>query len=108
MGTTYRGDQIADLYMPRIICLHRVPKEIVSDQSTQFTLRFWNQVQEALGTKLTFSTAYRPQANRQTKRMNQVLEDMLRTYVLAYGSKSEDCCHMQNFHMTTVINLVYK
>ena len=94
--------------MSKIICLHEVPKEIVSDQGTQFTLRFWKQVQEALGTKLTFSTAYHPQTDGQTKRVNQMLEDMLRAYVLAYGSKSEDCCHMQSFHMTTVISLVYK
>ena len=46
--TTYRGDQLADLYMSRIICLHGVPKEIVSDRGTQFTSRFWKQVQEAL------------------------------------------------------------
>ena len=56
--TTYRGDQLADLYMSRIICLHGVPKEIVSDRGTQFTSRFWKQVQEALGTRLTFSIAY--------------------------------------------------
>ena len=60
MRTTYQGDQIEDLYMSKIICLHEVPKEIVSDQGTQFTLRFWKQVQKALGTKLISSTAYRP------------------------------------------------
>ena len=83
--------------MSRIICLHGVPKEIVSGQSTQFTLRFWNLVQKALGTKLTFSTAYHPQTNRETERMNRVLEDMLRAYVLAYGSKSEDCLPYAEF-----------
>ena len=38
--TSYRGDQLADLYMSRIVCLHGVPKEIVSDRGTQFTSRF--------------------------------------------------------------------
>ena len=90
MITTYQGDQIADLYMSRIICLHGVPKEIVSDRGTQFTSRFWKQVQEALGTKLTFSTAYHPHTDGQTERVNQILEDMLRACVLAYGSKWED------------------
>ena len=81
----------------KIICLHEVPKEIVSDQGTQFTFRFWKQVQKALGTKLISSIAYRPQTDRQTERMNQVLEDMLRAYVLAYGSKSEDCLPYAEF-----------
>jgi hypothetical protein len=39
--TTYSGAKLAELYMARIVCLHRVPKKIVSDQGTQFALRFW-------------------------------------------------------------------
>jgi hypothetical protein len=37
---TYFGPQLADLYMSRIVCLHRVPKKIVSDRETQFTSKF--------------------------------------------------------------------
>jgi hypothetical protein len=29
--TTYSGAQLAELYMSRIVCLHEVPKKIVSD-----------------------------------------------------------------------------
>jgi hypothetical protein len=39
--TTYKGSQLADLYLSRIVSLHGVPKTIVSDQGTQFTSRFW-------------------------------------------------------------------
>jgi hypothetical protein len=35
--TTYSGPQLAELYMSRIVCLHGVPKKIVSDRGTQFT-----------------------------------------------------------------------
>jgi hypothetical protein len=38
--TTYSGLQVAELYMSRIVCPHGVPKKIVSDRGTQFTLRF--------------------------------------------------------------------
>jgi hypothetical protein len=38
--TTYSRPQLAELYMLRIVCLHGVPKKIVSDRRTQFTLRF--------------------------------------------------------------------
>jgi hypothetical protein len=39
--TTYKGARFAELYIFRIVCLHGVPKKIVSDRGTQFTSRFW-------------------------------------------------------------------
>ena len=47
--------------------------------------------------KLFFSTSYHPQTDGQTERVNQVLEDMLRSCVLAYGSKWEDCLPFAEF-----------
>jgi ribonuclease HI len=38
--TTYTGAKLAELYMSTIVCLHGVPKKIVSDRGTQFTSRF--------------------------------------------------------------------
>ena len=32
--TTYNGDRLTELYMERIVCLHGVPKKIVSDRGT--------------------------------------------------------------------------
>ena len=52
---------------------------------------------EALGTKLSFSTAYHPQTGGQTERVNQILEDMLRACVLSYGAKWEDCLPFAEF-----------
>src|SRR3954466_12322736 len=89
--TTYQSSKLAELYIARIVSLHGVPKNIVSDRGTQFTSRFWKKVQEGLGTRLDFSTAYHPQTDGQTERVNQTLEDMLRACVLEYGSKWEDC-----------------
>jgi hypothetical protein len=95
--TTYKGSQLADLYLSRIVSLHGVPKTIVSDRGTQFTSRFWKQLLQALGTKLAFSTAYHPQTDGQTERVNQILEDILRACVLAYGTKWEDCLPFAEF-----------
>jgi hypothetical protein len=39
---------------------------------------FWQQLHEALGTHLKFSSAYHPQTDGQTERTNQIFEDMLR------------------------------
>ena len=42
--TTYTSAKLADIYMKRIVCLHGVPKKIVSDRGTQFTSHFWKQL----------------------------------------------------------------
>jgi hypothetical protein len=70
---TYKGSQLAELYMARIVCLHGVPKKIVSDRGSQLTSRFWKSFHENMDTKLSFSLAYHPQTDGQTERTNQVL-----------------------------------
>jgi hypothetical protein len=46
------------------------------------TSHFWQQLQEAFGMHLKLSSAYHSQTGDQTKRTNQILEDMLRAYAL--------------------------
>jgi hypothetical protein len=58
--TSYNSAILVELYMSRIVCLHGVPKKIVSDRGTQFTSHLWQQLHEALGTHLNFSSAYHP------------------------------------------------
>jgi transposase InsO family protein len=80
--TTYSGPQLAELYMSRIVCLHGVPKKIVSDRGMQFTSKFWERLHEILDTQLCFNSTYHPQTNGQTERVNQIVEDMLRACAL--------------------------
>lgn len=65
--------------------MHGVPKKIVSDRGSQFISKFWQKLQEELGTRLNFSTAYHPKTDGQTERVNQILEDMLRACALDFG-----------------------
>jgi hypothetical protein len=83
--TTYSGAKLAELYMSRIMCLHGVPKKIVSNRGSQFTSKFWEKLHEFMDTKLNFSSAYHPQTDGRTERTNQILEDMLRACALKYG-----------------------
>jgi transposase InsO family protein len=71
--------------MSRIVCLHGVPKKVAFDRGTQFTSKFWERLHETLDTQLRFSSAYHPETNGQTKRVNQILEDMLTACALQYG-----------------------
>ena len=50
-----------------------------------------------MGTKLIRSSAYHPQTDGQTKRVNQILEDMLRACVLSYGAKWDECLPLAEF-----------
>jgi hypothetical protein len=53
----YTGPQLAELYIARIVCLHDVPKKIISDRGIQFTSMVWERLHESMDTKLNFSSA---------------------------------------------------
>jgi hypothetical protein len=82
--TTFEGATLARIYFKEIVRLHGIPRKIVSNRGTQFTSKFWMSLQQAMGTKLDFSTAYHPQSDGQTERVNKVLEDLLRACVLTF------------------------
>ncbi|GKD09830.1 putative reverse transcriptase domain-containing protein [Tanacetum coccineum] len=71
-----------------------VPISIISDRDSRFTSRFWQSMQEALGTRLDMSTAYHPQTDGQSERTIQTLEDMLRSVRCAsFKALSGRKCH---------------
>ena len=80
--TDYSLDKLAELYIKEIVRLHGIPVSIISDRDPRFTSRFWGKLQEALGTRLNFSTAFHPQTDGQSERVIQILEDMLRSCVI--------------------------
>jgi hypothetical protein len=67
-----------------MLCLHEVPKTIISDRGSQFVARFWEQLHASFRTHLIHSLAYHPQTDGQTERVNQIVEDMLRACVLEH------------------------
>nr|GFB32381.1 putative reverse transcriptase domain-containing protein [Tanacetum cinerariifolium] len=58
---------------------------IISDRDSRFTSRFWQSMQEALGTRLDMSMAYHPQTDSQGEHKIQTLEDVLRACILDCG-----------------------
>jgi hypothetical protein len=61
--TIYSGAKLEELYMSRIVCLHRVLMKIVLDRGSHFMSKFWEKLHESMDTKLNFSSAYHPQTN---------------------------------------------
>jgi hypothetical protein len=85
----------AQLYVALILSLQGVPRTIVSDRGPQFVSKFWEELH--MSTKLLHSSAYHPQTNRQTERVNQILEDMLRACVIKFPHKWDECLPLAEF-----------
>ncbi|GJU10627.1 reverse transcriptase domain-containing protein [Tanacetum coccineum] len=80
----YKMDRLARLYLNEIIIRNGVSISIIFDRDSRFTSRFWQSMQEALGTQLDMSTTYHPQTDGQSKRTIQTLKDMLRACVMDF------------------------
>ncbi|GJV13004.1 putative reverse transcriptase domain-containing protein [Tanacetum coccineum] len=63
---TYGMETLTRLYIKEIVSRHGVPISIISDRDSHFTSKFWQSMQNALGTQLDMSMAYHPQTNGQT------------------------------------------
>lgn len=80
---TLDGKEAARLFFLHVVRNHGLPESVVSDRDSRFTGMFWSGLMNSLGTKLLFSSAYHPETDGQTERVNRVLEDYLRLYVAA-------------------------
>ncbi|KAL0537061.1 hypothetical protein IC582_026029 [Cucumis melo] len=95
---TLRGFTVIWVVVDRLTkSAHFVPVSIVSDRDARFTSKFWKGLQTAMGTRLDFSTAFHPQTDGQTERLNQVLEDMLRACALEFPGSWDSHLHLMEF-----------
>jgi hypothetical protein len=79
--TTDSSRDFARLYHDNIIKLHGLPQDIVSDRGSVFLSHFWRDVCKILDIKQNLSTAFHPQSDGQTERINGILEQYLRIFV---------------------------
>ncbi|GMF31473.1 unnamed protein product [Phytophthora fragariaefolia] len=88
--------QTAYRFVDMVFRHHGMPIDIVSDRDPRFTARFWQNVFELLGRKLSMSTSGHPQTDGQTECINRVLDDALKCY--AHSSRHcSDCLPMAEF-----------
>jgi hypothetical protein len=78
---TIDAHELAALFLKHIIRLHGMPTNIVSDRGTLFTSAFWRSLLHLMGTTSSLSTAFHPQTDGQTERVNAILEQYLRMYM---------------------------
>ena len=70
----------AKLFLANVWKLHGLASDIVSDRDPVFTSTFWVELMKKLDVRLRKSTAFRPQTDGQTERINQTLEHYLCQY----------------------------
>jgi hypothetical protein len=78
--TQVTAEETASLYLRHVFKHHGLPTNIVSDRGTQFTSHFASRLYELCDIKSNKSTSFHPQSDGQTERVNQVLEQYLRTF----------------------------
>jgi len=70
----YSAITVAKVLYDGVIKLHGMPQTMVSDRDKVFTSQVWTELFKLVGVQLRFSTAYHPQTDGQTERVNQCLE----------------------------------
>lgn len=92
-----KAEQLADIFLQDILRLHGLPKQFIHDRGSVFMSKFFTKVCTALGVEQLPSSAYHPQTDGQTERVNRVLEDTLRHYVNADHTNWESLLPMVEF-----------
>ena len=78
---TIDAEQMANIVLRHVVANHGMPSKITSDRDKLFTSNMWQSFADQMGIELRLSTAYHPQTNGQTERVNQTLKQYLRHYV---------------------------
>jgi transposase InsO family protein len=78
--TTIMAEGAAQLYLRDVWKHHGTPRVVLSDRGSQFVAGFMRELYKLLGIKLATLTAYHPQTDGQTERVNQELEGYLRIF----------------------------
>ena len=88
---TLTTPQLARLFIEHVFSKHGTPQDIVSDRGRHFISRFWATLCNALHIQSNLSTAYHPETDGQTERVNQILEQYLRIYT---NYQQDDWCEL--------------
>jgi transposase InsO family protein len=79
----FSAPKVAAAYVDNVFKLHGLPKVIISDRDPIFTSQFWKALFSTLGSELNMSSAYHPETDGQTERVNQCVESYLRCFAHA-------------------------
>jgi len=75
------AEGLTKLFRDQVWKLHGLSESIVSDRRVQFAAGMMKELNNLLGIQTKLSTAYHPQMDGQTERVNQELEQYLRVFI---------------------------
>lgn len=75
------AEELAQLFIDNVVRNHGFPEDMTSDRGPQFNSNFWAEVLRLAQCNQKLSSAFHPQTDGQTERMNRVLQEVLRNYV---------------------------
>jgi hypothetical protein len=100
--------QVAHLFMEQVYKLHGIPTAIVSDRDKIFTSILWKELFKLSGTQLAMSSAYHPQSDGQSKRVNQCIEGYLRCFIHSCPGDWAKWLHLAEYWYNTCYHSALK
>lgn len=88
----------------QVFKLHGLPDNIVSDRGPQFRSEVWESFLGSLGINRSLAAAHHPQSDGQTERMNQTMEQILRTCVNRAHDNWHDLLPFVEFSMNNAVS----
>ena len=74
------AEDLARIFVREVWRLHGLPRDIVSVRDSRFTSNTWKDFLSVTGIRPRMSTAFHPQSDGQTERVNQDIEAYLRPF----------------------------
>jgi len=102
------AEELAKLFRDQVWKLHGLPESIVSDRGVQFAAGMMKELNNLLGIQTKLSTAYHPQTDGQTERVNQELEQYLRVFIDHRQEQWLDWLGMAEFVYNNKIHIATK
>jgi len=105
-GTLAQG--LARLFRDNVWKLHGLPESVVSDRGLQFAAELTKKLNRMLGIQTKLSTAFHPQTDGQTERMNQEVEQYLRFFIEHRQKDWPEWLAMAEFAINNKVHMVTK
>ena len=96
--TNVTAEETAKLLLDHVVRLHGLPEAMISDRGHEFMAHLYQALWKALGTDLRLSTAYHPQSDGQTERVNRELEQQLRVHANRTGNNWKQWLSVVEMH----------
>ena len=91
------SEGLARIYRDNVFRLHGLPRKVIHDRGPQFVSSFMKDLYRLLGIEGNPSTAYHPQTDGQTERINQEIEHYLRVFTNYHQSDWADWLALAEF-----------